>query len=239
MHAHGGLRRGHSRQVARELGQCDRGYRRGVAAALLGTAALLGSVLPAAACTPYVEQQAKATGAVLRPHHSALEACKVSEESYRRVLAEWLQTRDAATPPPDSLALGRAVEYPWISRYLADAAMHSAAWRYGRVRATPGRHNAFVAALLSESTLLQRLDRPFVGSALQVRGVAVEKVLLGPASEYASVSGASARLKVPFDAQLWLVLGPRAQDSGLTQAIDDAQTRGAPGGDEAAEQAHQ
>ena len=77
------------------------------------------------------------------------------------------------------------------------------------------------------------------GSALQVRGVAVEKVLLGPASEYASVSGASARLKVPFDAQLWLVLGPRAQDSGLTQAIDDAQTRGAPGGDEAAEQAHQ
>jgi hypothetical protein len=78
-----------------------------------------------------------------------------------------------------------------------------------RARDAGGRHNAFVAALLSEPAVLQRLDWPFVGSSLQVRGVAVEKVLLGPASEYASVGGASARLKVPFDAQLWLVIGPR------------------------------
>jgi hypothetical protein len=62
---------------------------------------------------------------------------------------------------------------------------------------------------LSDTTFLQRLDAPFVGTALMVRGVAVEKVLLGAASDYSAGGRTAKKVKVPYDAQLRLRIVPR------------------------------
>lgn len=136
------------------------------------------------------------------------DACDVSEETYGQVIGDWLRTRSPGSTPLSSLSLGRAETFPWISRYLADAALLRSEWGRRISKGSPGEHNKFVAALLSEPRFLKRLDRPFDGTAYRVVGVSVEKVLIGKASEHApAVAPPAAR--VPFDAQLWLRLAPR------------------------------
>ncbi|MBN8448111.1 MAG: hypothetical protein J0M13_03765 [Candidatus Accumulibacter sp.] len=184
-----------------------------LATRVLTTALLLASSPLASACSPYVEGSPDPAYAVFRPHGSAFESCEVSEETYRRVLAQWLQSRPPESARLVSLSLGRARDYPWISRHLADSARGSSEWSDHGRRIPPGRQNTLVAKLLSDTTFLQRLDAPFVGTAFMVRGVAVEKVLLGAASEAASDYSAGGRtakkVKVPYDAQLWLRIVPR------------------------------
>ncbi len=94
-----------------------------------------------------------------------------------------------------------------MSRHLADAGLRSSEWRTRDVR-LGGRHNAFVGATLSEPVFLQRLAMPFEGAPFKPVGASVEKVLVGPAYQYSSVTRLS-NAKVPFDAQVWLRLTPR------------------------------
>lgn len=173
------------------------------------TIVLLLALSPlAAACSAYVEGSPDPAYAVFRPHSSVFESCEVSEETYRRVLAQWLHNRPPGSAQLVSVALGRAKDYPWIAHYMADSARQNREWRGHGKRIPPGRQNTLVARLLTDATFLQRLDAPFDGTALTVRGVAVEKVLLGAASEHSSDSR-TAKVKVPYDAQLWLQLVPR------------------------------
>lgn len=175
---------------------------------LLLSALLLGLPGIAIACTLHVEENPTWASASLRLLSSGNTPCVISEDEYRRVVSTWLQQRPADAPALTSLSLGRAVDYPWISRHLADRGLNDPAWRKQVMRASASQHNRFVAAVLSEPDFRQRLDAPFVGSSLTVQGVSVEKVLLGPASQYTSAT-ASARIRVPFDAQVWLRLTPR------------------------------
>ena len=169
---------------------------------------LVGAPSTAQACTPYIEEHPASTSATFRPHSSAFGACDVSEESYRQVIRNWLQTRPSSSTPLSSLSLGRAETFPWISRYLADAALLRPEWGRRISRGSPGEHNRFVAGLLSDPAFLKRLDQPFDGTPYTVGGVSVEKVLIGKASEHASAVAPPAA-RVPFDAQLWLRLAPR------------------------------
>jgi hypothetical protein len=159
-------------------------------------------------CTPYVEEHPASTAATFRPHASVFQACEVNEETYRQVIRDWLRTRSSGSAPLSSLSLGRAEAFPWISRYLADAALGRPQWVRRVARGSSGEHNRFVADLLSEPAFLKRLDQPFDAAPYRVVGVSVEKVLIGKAGEHASAA-ASPAAPVPFDAQLWLRLAPR------------------------------
>ncbi|MCB1897273.1 MAG: hypothetical protein H6945_09780 [Zoogloeaceae bacterium] len=171
--------------------------------------------VPALACEPYVEEPADRSYGRLRPHINALEACEVSEEGYRAVVRGWLRNRAADAPRLTSLALGRAVAYPWISRHLADAALRQPGWA-AQVKATPrGRRDALATTAIRDPALLVRLAEPFAASRYEVTGVSFEKVLYGKASRYSSRRDAGETL-VPFDAQLWLTLAPRDQDGRST-----------------------
>ena len=184
----------------------------GLLAQVLITACLLASPGVGAQCTPYVEEHPTWSSATLRPHSSAFEHCEVSEAAYRQVVTDWLRARPPEAPPIVSLSLGRAVAFPWISRYLADSALQSPNWA-ARVRETrAGERDQLAATLLSDPSLLQRLAVPFEETQYLVLGVTFEKVLFGRADQYASDRGAGA-LKVPFDAQLWLRLGTRSSSA--------------------------
>ena len=185
----------------------------------VASALLFLATSASATCAPYVENHPNWHGASLRLHTTAFEHCPMDEATYQRVVAQWLAQKSASARF-DSLSLGRAVGHPWLSRYLATKALNDPQWR--RIaRTDPGKHNAYVSRLLSQAEMLRRFDRAFAGSDYAVFAVSVEKVLVGPASEYADVSERSQR-RVPFDAQIWLRLRPRSEphsstDSGANQ----------------------
>jgi hypothetical protein len=167
---------------------------------------------PATACEPFVEEHADWHTARLRPHSTAFEDCAMDEATYVRVVGEWLRARPAHAVRLDSLSLGRAVAHPWLSRHLAEQALNDPEWARA-ARGSSGAHNAYVSRLLARPDVLLRLDAAFAGSAYAVFAVSVEKVLIGPAADYAA-PGTASRRRVPFDAQVWLRLRPRASVSG-------------------------
>lgn len=166
-------------------------------------------------CAPFIEEHPGWTSASFRLHVSALEPCGVDEARYRRVIADWLQQRPATRPDVTSLSLGRAVNFPWISRFLADAALRSPDWAARVARARSGERDRLARPILQDLALLQRLAAPFAGSRYVVIGFSYEKVLFGRADIHASplasaLTSQAAAVMVPYDAQLWLRLAPHS-----------------------------
>ena len=178
------------------------------ACALLLVSSFIASQAVAAACTPYIEEQPVSNSASFRPHPTAFEHCEVSEATYQEVVADWLRTRPADAAPISSLSLGRAVDFPWISRHVADAALQSPGWAARISRARVGEREQLARPALLDPVLLKRLARPFEGTPYKLERLAYEKVLFGSAGEHSSNKAAGA-VKVPFDAQLWLRLAPQ------------------------------
>jgi hypothetical protein len=166
------------------------------------------------ACAPFIEEHPAWASASFRPHDSAFESCSVDEARYRRVITDWLQQRPATRPDVTTLALGRAVNFPWISRFLADAALRNPDWAVGVARTRIGERDQLARPVLHDPALLQRLAAPFAGSRHAVIGLSYEKVLFGRADIHASppaspLTSQAAAVMVPYDAQLWLRLAPR------------------------------
>lgn len=178
-----------------------------IRAALLAALALPCAAVPAPDCPPSIEVAADGHSARLRAGREGTARCTVSEADYHATVRAWWAGWPAGSPIPTSLGLGRAVDYPWLSRHIADAALAMPGWRVRVDHARRGELDRLARPVLQSPTLLQRLARPFDGAPLEVRGVSFEKVLFGPASEHASATGAA--VPVPFDAQLWLRLAPR------------------------------
>lgn len=168
---------------------------------------LMGSLAAVAACAPFIEVQRSGVSATLRPHATDFEACPVDEATYRRLVAQWLAERPGSAAGV-SLSLGRAVNLPWISRHIADAALQSPGWAERMARATAAGRHELAEPLFRDPLLLARLAAPFEGTSWRVLGLGYEKPLFGRADAHATRTEAGAVL-VPFDAQLWLRLAPR------------------------------
>ena len=162
----------------------------------------------ALACAPFIEEHPTWSSASFRPHTTAFEHCTVDETTYRRIVAAWLQSRSSGSARISSLALGRAVAYPWLSQHIADSALANPEWAAQIAKAKPGEREKLAAKVLLDPALLRRLAVPFEGTQFVVLRMSYEKVLFGRADEYSSKRDAGAIL-VPFDAQLWLQLAPR------------------------------
>jgi hypothetical protein len=168
------------------------------------------------ACAPFIEERPAWASASFRPHNSAFEACSIDEELYRQVIADWLQQQPATRPDITSLSLGRAADFPWISRFIADAALLTPNGAVTAAQSRISERDHLARSSLHDPALLQRLAAPFADSRYTVIGLSYEKVLFGPADKHASppvLQASSTRggaaLEVPYDAQLWLRLAPR------------------------------
>ena len=162
--------------------------------------------MPVWACSPFIEEHPQYASASFRAHTTAFEHCPVSEPTYQRVVSQWLQARSPDLPVLQSLSLGRAVDFPWLSRHIAESALKLPRWK-ALVAATPrGRLDALAVRIFQDPALRGRLATPFENSGYLVTAVTYEKVLYGKARDHASHGGAT---MVPFDAQLWLRLAPR------------------------------
>lgn len=167
---------------------------------------ILVTVVSVWACSPFIEEHPDYASASFRASTTAFESCPVSEATYQRVIRQWLQSRSSNLPVLQSLSLGRAVDFPWISRHIAESALKVPRWK-SLVAATPrGRLDSLAGPVIQGLELRTRLAVPFAGTEYEVVGISYEKVLYGRARDYASHGGAT---MVPFDAQLWLQLAPR------------------------------
>lgn len=160
------------------------------------------------ACSPFIEEHTSWSSASLRPHATAFERCEIDEQSYHRIVSEWLRDRPTGSANLSSLSLGRVVIYPWLSRYIADSALGRPDWAARISKAKPIDREKLAAAVLLDPALLRRLSIPFEGTPYRVLSVSFEKMLFGRADEFSS-NGKAGAVMVPFDAQLWLRLAPR------------------------------
>ncbi len=110
-----------------------------------------------------------------------------------------------------SLELGRIVDYPWLSKSLADAALRSPVWdpKKGRGRRTDD--NPAVASIVDTRRLLQPLAPTFARYGVKARAAGVEKVLVGRVGETDELAAleaipAAKDKKLPYDAILWVRL---------------------------------
>jgi hypothetical protein len=169
------------------------------------------SLSAGAACMPFIEEAPSGVSASLRPDVSSAASCRVDEVAYRQVIVQWLHDRPRSAALVSSLALGRAVQYPWLSQHIAGVALASPGWS-ARVAAAPaGERERLARFVFKDPQLLQRLAAPFEGTGYRVLGIGHEKLLFGRADVHAAGAAGTAAgaVPVPFDAQLWLRLAPR------------------------------
>lgn len=112
-----------------------------------------------------------------------------------------------------SLELGRIVQYPWLSKALADAALRSPVWEQKKGRGRRTKDNPAVASILDTRRVLAPLIPTFARFGIRARAGSVEKVLVGEVGktpELAPLEKTPTAMgkKLPYDAILWLRLEP-------------------------------
>ena len=110
-----------------------------------------------------------------------------------------------------SIDVGRIIEHPWLSRRLAEAALHSPRWDPARGKPRAGNDNAAVAQLIGDEKLVAPWAAVFARHGATVHNASVEKVLIGRVGETADLAPlasdpAATGKRLPFDAILWLRL---------------------------------
>lgn len=164
--------------------------------------------IPAGECTLSLEADEEWRTLRLRTHHPRYRPCTVD---WQTVLA-LLDAAFAKTEPPalqdgyTSLYLGRLIDYPWLSRYLAETAYRDPRWNRKTGRPVKAKINAYTARLLDNRDLLKPIQAELGRHGYRIAGVSVEKVLVGHASDLPGSAPTRLAGRIPFDAQVWLQL---------------------------------
>lgn len=146
----------------------------------------------------------------LRALHPHYKNCHIDQESMLQVLRRAFSEDAAAKLEAaySSLFIGRIIDYPWLSQYLATTAYRDRAWNSKKGRPRAAEINSYVSRLLSSRQLLAQFSPAFSGSGYKIVDVNVEKVLVGTSRDVPGYSGAlqAQAGRVPFDAMLWFRL---------------------------------
>lgn len=159
-------------------------------------------------CSLTVESNERWNTLRLRAHHPKYKGCHIDKDSMLSVLsAAFLKTE----PPRlegsySSLSIGRLIDYPWLSQYLATTAYQDRGWdsKKGKPRAMD--INKYAVQLLSKRELITQIEGPFTLGGYRIAGVSVEKVLVGGFREVPFYQGEMYPGRVPYDAQVWFRL---------------------------------
>ena len=105
-----------------------------------------------------------------------------------------------------SLSIGRLIDYPWLSHYLALTAYEDKAWNRKRGKPVAMDINRYVSNILSKKEVMARIETALGGSGYRVVSASVEKVLVGGFRNVPQYRGELSPGKVPYDAQVWFRL---------------------------------
>ena len=156
-------------------------------------------------CAPLYEINPPWQTIRLRSHENAFLNCTVTQEKFNELIAAAFTDPEIDKTEFKSLFIGRLVEYPWLSQYLAKHVLQHPDWDPEQGTYTGDNINAFVAGILSESALLKQIQQPLDGTGYIVTGASVEKVLIGRANEIEWLD-INATVLVPYDVMLHFIM---------------------------------
>jgi hypothetical protein len=143
----------------------------------------------------------------LRALHPQYKRCHVDEASVTRILSSAFSGGDPATAGTySSLSIGRLIDYPWLSQYLATTAYRDAGWNPRKGKPVAVDINKYVSQLLSKKELTAQIETVLERGGYRIAGVTVEKVLVGGFREVPLYRGEMHPGRVPHDAQVWFRL---------------------------------
>jgi hypothetical protein len=105
-----------------------------------------------------------------------------------------------------SLSLGRLIDYPWLSQYLAITAYRDHGWDSKKGKPVAMDINKYASQLLFRKELMAQIETVFEKGGYRIRAVTVEKVLVGGFREIPFYQGEMHPGQVPYDAQVWFKL---------------------------------
>ena len=159
-------------------------------------------------CDLTVESNEKWHTLRLRAHHPKYKGCHIDKDSMLSVLSAAF-SKDVS-PKLDgsysSLFIGRLIDYPWLSQYLATTAYRDRGWDSKKGKPVAMDINKYVSQLLFRKELVAQIETVFEKGGHRVAGVTVEKVLVGGFREVPFYQGKMSPGKVPYDAQVWFRL---------------------------------
>lgn len=134
--------------------------------------------------------------------------CHITKDAMQKVLKAIFSKTD---PPKlegnyTSLFLGRLIDYPWLSEYLAVSANRDLRWDKNKGKPVSMDTNKYVSIFLSSQEVTTQFEKVFGDSDYRTRAVSVEKVLVGRFRDVPLYRGKMSPGKVPFDVQVWFRL---------------------------------
>ncbi len=144
----------------------------------------------------------------LRAHHPKYKPCDIDKDSMLSVLSAAFSKTES--PKIDgsysSLSLGRLIDYPWLSQYLATTAYQDRGWDSKKGKPAAMDINKYVSQLLFRKELIAQIEAPFTKGGYRIVSVTVEKVLVGGFREIPFYQGEMPPGRIPYDAQVWFRL---------------------------------
>jgi hypothetical protein len=105
-----------------------------------------------------------------------------------------------------SLCIGRLIDYPWLSQYLADSAWNDPSWDRKKGKPVNLDLYRYVKNLLARKEVAGEIDKALEAAGYRVTSVTIEKVLVGSLRDVPLYQGKMAPGKVPLDAIVWFIL---------------------------------
>lgn len=162
----------------------------------------------AGACQLTVESNLKWHTLRLRAHHPQYQDCKIEKSLMLSAIRSAFVILDPSNPAQgySSLFIGRLIDFPWLSQYLAISAQKDPVWdsRQGKARAQD--LNRYVSKILSRGDILAEIEGVTAPGGYRIVGVSVEKVLVGGFREVPLYQEEMATGRFPYDAQVWFRL---------------------------------
>ena len=140
--------------------------------------------------------------------HPEREDCHIVKESMLSALKAAFSKTDAPKLEGtySSLYIGRLIDYPWLSQYLAVTAYKDPAWDKKRGKPVTLGINKYVSNILSRNEITAEIEKAFAASGYRVISTTVEKVLVGGFGDVPLWQGKMAPGKLPYDAMVWFRL---------------------------------
>ena len=156
-------------------------------------------------CDLAVESNEKWHTLRLRAHHPKYKDCHIDKDSMLSVLSAAFSKDDSPKlcGSYSSLFIGRLIDYPWLSQYLATTAYRDRGWDSKKGKPIAMNINKYVSQLLFGKELMAQIEPVFEKGGYRVAGVTVEKVLVEGFREVPFYQGQMHPGRVPYDAQVW------------------------------------
>lgn len=161
-------------------------------------------------CSLLVQADEQSRTLRLRAHPDG-RSCAVAKD----LMLQTLAAAFAKTDPPkldgpySSLFIGRLIDFPWLSQYLALGAYKDRGWNRAKGKPAAMDVNKYVAIILAKREVTAQIEETFGDSGYRIVGVSVEKVLVGGFAAHGSADRIGIGMRVRDFVRRWCELAAK------------------------------